>query len=67
MALLTVYDDALVAGKLTKSGNRHRLLRKDKDEMHPGQTKCFYVVRTDGTRIDFSLKQALNAASQSKT
>ncbi|MCA1862609.1 DCL family protein [Janthinobacterium sp. HSC-3S05] len=63
-ALLTVYDEAVAEGEATKAGIGIDYFEKGVDDQHPGKTKCFYVVRTDGSRIDFSLKHALNAAAQ---
>jgi hypothetical protein len=62
-ALLTVYDEAVAKGEPTKAGIGIDYFEKGVDDQHPGKTKCFYVVRTDESRIDFSLKHALNAAA----
>ena len=61
-ALLEVYDSVLLPGELTKGGAgvSHFERRKDKD--HPGHTSCFFVVRIDGTSIDFSTVKALGGA-----
>lgn len=63
-ALLTVYDEAVAEGEAAKAGIGIDYFEKDVNDQHPVKTKCFYVVRTDGSRIDFSLKHALNAAAQ---
>ena len=62
-ALLMVYDESVVEGQFTKAGSGIDYFEKGVDDQHPGKTKCFYVVRTDGSRIDFSLKHALYAAA----
>ncbi|MBY4949502.1 DCL family protein [Cupriavidus respiraculi] len=30
----------------------------------PGHTTCFFVVRTDGTSIDFSIRRAFDVGSE---
>ena len=61
-ALLEVYDSVLLPGEPTKGGAgvSHFERRKDKD--HPGHTSCFFVVRVDGTSIDFSMVKAVEVA-----
>jgi hypothetical protein len=62
-ALVSVYDAEILSDKLKKSGPGIDYFEKDWDRDHSGQSKCFYVVRTDGTRIDFSIGKALDAAA----
>lgn len=61
-ALLAVYDSVVPAGQPTKAsqGVAHFERRMDRD--HPGHTSCFFVVRTDGSSIDFSTRRALDVA-----
>lgn len=61
-ALLHVYDSALGPGEPTKTGSGIAFFEKGLDLDHPGNTVCFFVIRTDGTRIDFSTRRALNVA-----
>ena len=61
-ALLQVYDSVLDAGQLTKAGVGVSHFERRKDRDHPGHTSCFFVVRTDGTSIDFSTRRALDVA-----
>ena len=61
-ALLEVYDSVLVAGQPTKAGAGVSHFERRKDQDHPGNTSCFFVVRTDGTSIDFSTRRALAIA-----
>jgi hypothetical protein len=62
-SLLKVYDDTVMAGEATKAGRGIAYFEKGVDLDHPGNTVCFFVVRTNGTRIDFSLGRALDAAA----
>ncbi|MBW8832064.1 MAG: DCL family protein [Burkholderiales bacterium] len=62
-ALLAVYDAVLAAGELTKAGSGVGHFEKRWDIDHPGHTSCFFVVRTDGTSIDFSTIKALDVAA----
>jgi hypothetical protein len=66
-ALLTVYDGSVAEDEPTKADVGIAYFEKDKDVDHPGKTKCFFVVRVDGSRIDFSLGRALDAASQHRS
>lgn len=60
-ALLQIYDSVADARPTkTGSGVSHFERRMDRD--HPGHTSCFFVVRTDGTSIDFSTRRALDVA-----
>lgn len=61
-ALLNVYDSILAAGKPTKAGVGVSHFERRRDQDHPGHTSCFFVVRKDGTSIDFSTRRALDAA-----
>jgi hypothetical protein len=63
-ALLTIYDEAVTEGEPTKAGIGIDYFEKDVNDQHLVKTKCFYVVRTDGSRVDFSLKHAINAAAR---
>lgn len=66
-ALLKVYDLDLPSGAPTKAGVGVAYFEKRPDMDHPGTTACFFVVRTDGSSIDFSLRHALDAASKTST
>lgn len=57
-ALLQVYDSVLDAGEPTKAGSGVSHFERLKDRDHPGHTSCFFVIRTDGTSIDFSTRRA---------
>ena len=61
-SLLQVYDSVLDAGRATKAGDGISHFERRKDRDHPGHTSCFFVVRTDGTSIDFSTRRALDVA-----
>lgn len=61
-SLLEVYDSVLDAGEPTKTGGGVSHFERRKDQDHPGNTSCFFVVRTDGTSIDFSTRRALDIA-----
>ncbi|WP_092951813.1 DUF3223 domain-containing protein [Paracidovorax konjaci] len=63
-ALLEVYESVLDAGQPTKvgAGVSHFERRKDRD--HPGNTSCFFVMHTDGTSTDFSMRRALDVATE---
>ena len=61
-SLLAVYDSVVGAGEPTKTGAGVSHFERRKDEDHPGHTSCFFVVRTDGTSIDFSTRRALDVA-----
>lgn len=65
-ALLQVYDSVLDAGEPTKAGSGVSHFERRKDRDHPGHTSCFFVVRTDGTSIDFSTRRALDVAGSKK-
>jgi hypothetical protein len=62
-SLLKVYDATVLAGETTKAGCGIAYFEKGVDLDHQGNTVCFFVVRTNGTRIDFSLGRALDAAA----
>lgn len=63
-SLLEVYDSVLDVGEPTKAGVGVSHFERRKDQDHPGHTSCFFVVRTDGTSIDFSTRRALDIAGQ---
>jgi len=59
-----VYDSVLDAGRTSKAGAGVSHFERRRDQDHPGHTSCFFVVRTDGTSIDFSTRRALDVASE---
>ena len=61
-ALLRVYDSVLGPGAPTQTGSGVAYFEKNLDMDHPGNTACFFVIRTDATRIDFSTRRALDVA-----
>ena len=61
-SLLQVYDSVLDAGEPTKVGAGISHFERRRDLDHPGNTSCFFVVRIDGTSIDFSTRRALGVA-----
>ncbi|MGA4423104.1 DCL family protein [Ralstonia nicotianae] len=61
-ALLEVYDAVIPAGEPTKTGSGVAHFERRRDRDHPGNTSCFFVVRTDGSSIDFSTRRALDVA-----
>jgi len=61
-SLLEIYDSVLDAGEPTKTGVGISHFERRKDQDHPGHTSCFFVVRKDGTSIDFSTRRALDVA-----
>ncbi|MFH7043333.1 DUF3223 domain-containing protein [Paucibacter sp. JuS9] len=61
-ALLQVYDSVLSADEPTKAGLGVSHFERRMDRDHPGHTSCFFVVRIDGTSIDFSTRRALDVA-----
>ena len=61
-ALLQIYDSVLVPGDETKGGIGVAYFEKRWDVDHPGNTACFFVVRTDESSIDFSTRRALDVA-----
>lgn len=65
LALLTVYDAAPgLAETKIGAGVSYFYRDIDQDNAHDGpQTSCFYVMRVDGTAIDFSTRKAVMAAS----
>lgn len=65
VALLQVYDSILASGEQTKAGSGVAHFEKRWDVDHPGNTACFFVIRTDGSSIDFSIRRALDVASSS--
>lgn len=63
-SLLEVYDSVLEVGTPSKAGSGVSHFERRRDQDHPGHTSCFFVVRTDGTTIDFSTRRALDVASE---
>jgi hypothetical protein len=61
-SLLQVYDAAVQAGQPTKAGSGVAHFERQRDRDHPGHTSCFFVVRMDGSSIDFSTRRALDVA-----
>ncbi len=51
--LLTIYDANLLPEQ-SKIGVGIDYFEKRPDQDHAGTTACFFVVRTDGTSVDFS-------------
>lgn len=62
-ALISIYDSVLALSEPTKVGCGIDHFEKRLDRDHPGHTACFFVVRTDGTSIDFSTIKALDVAA----
>lgn len=63
-ALLTVYDTGRPSSK-SKIGPGISHFEKRQDLENPGGSTCFFVVRTDGSSIDFSLYRAIDVAGNS--
>jgi hypothetical protein len=63
-SLLEVYDSVLDPAEPTKAGVGVSHFERRPDRDHPGHTSCFFVVRTDGTSIDFSTRRALDVAGE---
>ncbi|WP_080727840.1 DCL family protein [Ralstonia solanacearum] len=61
-ALLKVYDAVIPAGEPTKTGSGVAHFERRPDRDHPGNSSCFFVVRPDGSSIDFSFHRALDVA-----
>jgi hypothetical protein len=61
-ALLEIYDSVLLPGEPTKAGAGVSHFERREDRDHPGHTSCFFVVRIDGTSIDFSTRRAVDTA-----
>lgn len=64
LSLLEVYDSVVEDPRATKAGVGVAHFERRKDQDHPGNTSCFFVVRTDGTSIDFSTRRALDVAGE---
>lgn len=62
-ALLAAYD-AGMSPEHSKSGIGIDFFEKRPDEEYGGTTACFFVVRTDGTSVDFSVYKALDVAAK---
>ena len=65
-SLLKIYDAVVPAGEPTKMGSGVAHFERRPDRDHPGRTSCFFVVRTDGSSIDFSSRRALDVAGAVK-
>jgi hypothetical protein len=65
-SLLELYDADLPEDAPTKAGTGVDYFEKGVDSDHPGRTTCFFVVRSDGSRVDFSLGKALASAAKLK-
>ncbi|MBS7778511.1 DCL family protein [Acidovorax sp. CCYZU-2555] len=59
LALLEIYDT-----DRTKRGCGVASFFLDADRDHPGNTNCFYILRTDGSSEDFSVHKAVKHVSQ---
>jgi hypothetical protein len=66
-SLLAVYDSVVDSGDPTKAGVGVAHFERRPDRDHPGHTSCFFVVRIDGTSIDFSTRRALDVASDTSS
>lgn len=62
-ALLAAYDVNLPP-EHSKSGVGIDHFEKRPDQEHGGTTACFFVVRIDGTSVDFSVYKALDVAAK---
>lgn len=62
-ALLEVYDSVLPPGQPTKIGVGISHFERQREKEHPGGSSCFFVIRIDGTSIDFSIHRAVTAAA----
>lgn len=63
-ALIAVYDAEVPTDHPTKAGEGIDYFEKGVDQDHPGHTQCFFIVRRDKSRIDFSIGRALDAAAR---
>jgi hypothetical protein len=63
-ALVHAYDARLSEGVVGKIGSGIAYFEKRIDIDHPGKTSCFFIVRTDGSSIDFSYLRALDCAAE---
>lgn len=64
VALISVYDAEVPQNSPTKTGNGIDYFEKGIDQDHPGKTRCFFIVRTDKSRVNFSIGRALDAAAR---
>ncbi|MFZ6711373.1 DUF3223 domain-containing protein [Undibacterium sp. TC9W] len=67
MLLLTTVKNGgitIPADNPTKAGPGILYFEKGVDQDHPGHTQCFFIVRIDKSRIDFSIGRALDAAAR---
>lgn len=62
-SILTVYDENLPVTQ-SKIGVGIAYFEKRPDQEHSGSSACFYVIRIDGTSVDFSIYKALDAAAK---
>jgi hypothetical protein len=59
IALLKRYDDLLPPGEATKAGSGVAHFFRDRNGGDGYTSDCFWVHRTDGSRIDFSFVKAV--------
>jgi hypothetical protein len=64
VALITVYDRDLPTGSATKAGSGITHFSKELAGGPGFSTPCFYVHRSDSTKIDFSYIQAVKSAAK---
>jgi len=64
IALVSVYDQDLPAGGVTKAGSGITHFTKDRAGGPGFSTTCFFVYRLDGSKIDFSYIQAIKSAAK---
>ena len=62
--LLQIYDSVLPPEMEGKIGSGIAYFEKGVDFEYPGKTQCFFVVRRDGTRVDFSYIRAIECAAE---
>lgn len=60
LALIKIYDPG-------KMGSGVAYFEKRPDLDHAGNTACFFIVRSDGSAIDFSIYRALDAVSKASS
>lgn len=63
LALLEAYD-ASMPQSARKAGVGVDHFYRAREQEHNGMTSCFYVMRTDGSAIDFSYIKAVETASR---
>lgn len=64
LTLIHIYDSVLPAGTEGKAGNGVAFFEKGVDLEYPGKTQCFFVVRLDGSRLNFSYLRAIDVAAR---